>query len=43
MIIWWTVNSDDFSLTNIIYSVEHSMSVDEACDLLDEFGEKILD
>ncbi|MDD6429064.1 MAG: XRE family transcriptional regulator [Lachnospiraceae bacterium] len=27
----------------IIYAVEHSMSVDEACDLLDEFGEKILD
>jgi len=27
----------------IIYAVEHGMSVDEACDLLNEFGEKILD
>lgn len=27
----------------LIYSIEHKMSVDEACDLLDQFGEKILD
>lgn len=27
----------------IIFAIEHDSSVDDTCDLLDEFGEKILE